>query len=61
MEPIRGTNASLDIALIAAKAAENQDRLNMARVKLALDAQKIQGNGLVRMMEDLGKLIDTYA
>lgn len=61
MEPIRGTNASLDIALIAAKAAENQDRLSMARVKLALDAQKIQGNGLVRMMEDLGRLIDTYA
>lgn len=61
MEPIRGTNASLDIALIAAKAAENQDSLTMARVKLALDAQKIQGNGLVRMMEDLGRLIDTYA
>jgi len=61
MEPIRGTNASLDIALIAAQAAENQDRLTMARVKLALDAQKIQGNGLVRMMEDLGRLIDTYA
>lgn len=61
MEPIRGTNVSLDIALIAARAAENQDRLNVARAKLVLDAQKTQGNGLVRMLEDLGRLIDTYA
>jgi hypothetical protein len=60
MEPLRGTDISLDIALIEIKAAEEKNKLDFARAKLVLDAQKTAGQELVKMLEKLGTVIDTY-
>ncbi|HOS97396.1 MAG TPA: YjfB family protein [Deltaproteobacteria bacterium] len=61
MDPIRGTNVSLEMALIAAKAQEIQDKVSLAGTKLAIDTQRMEGQELVKMMESLGTIIDTYA
>jgi hypothetical protein len=61
MEPIRGTNVSLEMALIAAKAREIQDKVSLAGTKLAIDTQRMEGQELVKMLESLGTIIDTYA
>ena len=60
MDPIRGTNVSLDITLSSLKAAEVRSSIETAGIKLAIDAQKITGQGIVEMIENLGKNIDTY-
>lgn len=60
MEPIRGTNVSLEMALIAAKAAEIRDQVNIAGARLVLDSQRTAGREIVEMLETLGTLIDTY-
>ena len=61
MEPIRGTDVSLAVTLSALKAAETRNNLDMATEKLALDSQKMVGSELVKMIENLGVNIDTYA
>ena len=61
MEPIRGTNVSLEMALIAAKAAEIRDKVSLAGTKLAINNQKMEGQEIVEMLESLGSIIDTYA
>ncbi|HWR67677.1 MAG TPA: YjfB family protein [Desulfomonilia bacterium] len=61
MDPIRGTNVSLEMVMIAAKAAEIRDKVNIAGTKLALDSQRMEGRELVKMLEGLGTIIDTYA
>lgn len=60
MEPIRGTNVSLEMSLIAAKAAEIRDKVNLAGTKLAIDNQKMEGQEIVKLLEGLGSFIDTY-
>jgi hypothetical protein len=60
MDPIRGTNVSLDIYLSALKAGDIQNKVALAGVKLALDTQKQLGQDLVNMLENLGANIDTY-
>ncbi len=60
MDPIRGTNVSLDVALSALKASEIKNELEFAQVRLALDTQKTEGRAIVEMLENLGKSIDTY-
>jgi hypothetical protein len=60
MEQIRGTNVVLDIALTALKSSEDKNKKDIALVKLILDAQKTAGQELVKMIENLGKVIDTY-
>lgn len=61
MDPIRGTNASLEMALIASKAYEIKDKLSLAGAKLAIDNQKLEGQEIVKLLESLGTNIDTYA
>ena len=60
MDPIRGTNVSLDITLSTLKAAVVRSSIETAGIKLAIDAQKITGQGIIEMIENLGKNIDTY-
>jgi hypothetical protein len=60
MDPIRGTNVSLDIYLSALKAGDIQNKVALAGVKLALDTQKQLGQDLVNMLVNLGANIDTY-
>ncbi|HOO36959.1 MAG TPA: putative motility protein [Deltaproteobacteria bacterium] len=60
MEPIRGTNISLALALIDIQAAENQQKASMAGTKLVLDSQRMEGQELVKMLEGLGTVVDTY-
>jgi hypothetical protein len=60
MDPIRGTNVSLDVALIALKADSTRNSVALASAKLALDTQEIVGNEIVKMIENLGNTIDTY-
>jgi hypothetical protein len=49
------------MVMIAAKAAEIRDKVNIAGTKLALDSQRMEGRELVKMLEGLGTIIDTYA
>ena len=60
MEQIWGTNAALDIALTALKTSEDKNKNDLALVKLFLDAKKTDGQDLVKMMENLGRVIDMY-
>ncbi|HPJ92678.1 MAG TPA: YjfB family protein [Deltaproteobacteria bacterium] len=60
MEPIRGTNISLALALIDIQATENQQKASMAGTKLVLDSQRMEGQELVKMLEGLGTVVDTY-
>lgn len=60
MDPIRGTNISLDIAMSALKAYDTRNQVALASTKLALDTQKQLGQDLVNMLENLGANIDTY-
>jgi hypothetical protein len=60
MDPIRGTNVSLNSAVSTLKAADTRDKVSLAGVKLALDTQRQLGQDLVRMLENLGANIDTY-
>jgi hypothetical protein len=60
MEQIRGTNAALDIALTALKPSEDKNKNDLALVKLFLEAQKTAEQDLVKMMENLGRVIDMY-
>jgi hypothetical protein len=61
MDPIQGTNASLAVVLSALKAGDTQNNVALASAKLALDNQKTMGQDLVKMLENLGANIDTYA
>ncbi len=61
MEPIRGVNNSLAIALIAAQYMEDASKLDTAKAKLALDAMKDGGEMIVKLLEGLGENIDLYA
>ncbi len=60
MDPIQGTNVSLDITLSALKAYDTRNKVALAGVKLVLDTQKTMGQDLVKMLENLGANIDTY-
>lgn len=60
MEPLRGTDISLALALIGIKAAETQEKAGMAGTKLVLDSQRMEGRELVKMLEGLGTVVDTY-
>ena len=60
MEQIRGTNAALDIALTALKTSEDKNKNDLALVKLFLDAQKTAGQDFVKIIENLGRVIDMY-
>jgi hypothetical protein len=60
MEPIQGTNVSLQVALSAMQAESVRGKLDMAGMKLSLDTQKTEGQNLVQMLESLGTVIDTY-
>ncbi len=55
-----GTNAALDVALIALKSSEDKNKNDLALVRLFLDAQNTAGHDLVKMMENLGRVIDMY-
>ena len=60
MDPIKGTNVSLEMALIASKAAEIRNKVNLAGTRLAIDNQRLEGQELVKLLESLGTIIDTY-
>jgi hypothetical protein len=60
MDPIQGTNVSLDITLSALKAYDTRNKVALAGAKLVLDTQKTMGQDLVKMLENLGANIDTY-
>jgi hypothetical protein len=60
MDPIQGTNVSLDITLSALKAYDTRNKVALAGAKLVLDTQKTLGQDLVKMLENLGATIDTY-
>jgi hypothetical protein len=60
MDPIQGTNVSLDITLCALKAYDTRNKVALAGAKLVLDTQKTLGQDLVKMLENLGANIDTY-
>ena len=60
MDPIQGTNVSLDITLCALKAYDTRNKVALASAKLVLDTQKTMGQDLVKMLENLGANIDTY-
>jgi hypothetical protein len=60
MDPIQGTNVSLDITLSALKAYDTRNKVTLAGAKLVLDTQKTLGQDLVNMLENLGANIDTY-
>jgi hypothetical protein len=61
MDPIQGTNVSLDIFMSALKAGDTRNKVALAGAKLVLDTQKTLGQDLVKMLENLGTNIDTYA
>jgi hypothetical protein len=46
---------------ITTNAGDNPGSVDMASIKLALDAQKAVGQQIVKMLENLGNTIDTYA
>jgi hypothetical protein len=60
MDPIQGTNVSLDITMSALKAYDTRNNVALVGVKLVLDTQKTFGQDLVKMLENLGANIDTY-
>ena len=55
-----GTNAALDIALTALKSSEDKNKKDIALVKLFRDAQKKSGQEPVKVIENLGRVIDMY-
>jgi hypothetical protein len=47
--------------VVSQRSGDNPDNFDMASAKLALDVQKTAGQELVKMMENLGRTVDTYA
>lgn len=61
MDPVHGTNNSLQIALVAAQYLQSAQELGAARAGLALDTVKEAGSLVVSLLEGLGENIDLYA
>jgi hypothetical protein len=61
MDPVRGTNASLAIAEIAAKYLEDANKLNAAKSHLFLDTLRQTGAQIVQLIEGLGENVDLNA
>ena len=61
MDPIRGTNNSLAMALIAVKYLEDAEQLSAARAGMVLDTVKEAEELVVQLIEGLGENIDLYA
>jgi len=59
MNSISGISPVLSI--ISASAGDNPDSVDLASARLILDAQKTTGQQIVKMLENLGNTIDTYA
>ncbi|MGC9325429.1 MAG: hypothetical protein ACP5G0_11840 [Desulfomonilia bacterium] len=60
LEPVTGTDSSLDRALITAHAMEIQNRIDAARIRFILDAQKNAASLVSELVEHLGRTIDLY-
>lgn len=60
MDPIQGTNCSLELAKIAAQYMEDANSLDMARAEMVLDTIRDVGSQLVELLEGLGCNIDLY-
>ena len=60
MDPIQGTNCSLELAMIAAQDMNDANNLDTARAETVLDTIRDMGSQLVELIEGLGSNIDLY-